>query len=287
MLFSKIKSLAVMSAAMMLSGASVAYAEAQGHAEPWQMLQQEPATSVMEMLRGMHDNLLLPIIIGIVALVLVLMIIVAVRFNARANPTPSKTSHNTLLEVVWTVVPIMILVVIAIPSFRLLYFQDKAVDADITIKAIGSQWYWTYEYPDYDDLSFDAVMVPDNELKDGQLRLLTTDNALVLPVGVKVRLLTTAADVIHSWAVPSFGVKLDAVPGRINETWFPTDTEGTFYGQCSELCGKDHGFMPIMVKVVSKEEFKTWLKKAKEEFASRTKPAAIQVAANDNKQNRE
>ena len=204
---------------------------------------------------------------AITVFVLGLMVYVMVRFNAKANPVPSKTSHNTLIEVVWTVIPILILLVIAVPSFRLLYDQATP-EADMTIKATGYQWYWGYEYPDHGDIAFDALMLEDDELQPGQPRLLTTDNAVVVPVDTTVRVLVTAADVIHNWAMPAFGVKMDAYPGRLNETWFRANQTGIYYGQCSELCGIRHSFMPIMVKVVEKEEFTAWVEQAKVEFAS-------------------
>ncbi|MFO1189474.1 MAG: cytochrome c oxidase subunit II [Alphaproteobacteria bacterium] len=225
---------------------------------PWEMKFQPAATPVMEFITNFHNGLL--ILISIITLfVMGLLLVVIVRFNAKANPNPSTKTHNTLLEVVWTVVPVIILVVIAVPSFRLLYFMDRAPDADMTVKAIGHQWYWSYEYPDHGNFGFDALMIPDSDLKAGQPRLLTADNAVVVPVNTKVRLLTAAEDVIHAWAIPSFGVKIDAVPGRTNETWFQVTREGTYYGQCSELCGVNHGFMPIQVEVVSKEKFAAWV----------------------------
>jgi cytochrome c oxidase subunit 2 len=190
------------------------------------------------------------------------------RFRASANPVPSKTSHHTLVEVVWTVVPILILIVIAVPSFKLLYYGDKSPDAQLTIKAIGHQWYWSYEYPDNGNFTFDSNIVQEADLKPGQPRLLTTDNVVVVPVNTDVRMLVTAADVIHSWAMPAFGVKKDGVPGRLNETWFRVEREGTYYGQCSELCGQLHGFMPIEVKAVSKEAYAKWVEEAKKQFAS-------------------
>nr|WP_206374308.1 cytochrome c oxidase subunit II [Sneathiella chinensis] len=217
----------------------------------------------------MHDfhQLLLVIITAITVLVLVLLVYVVVRFNRKANPNPSKTSHNTLIEIIWTVVPVLILVVIAIPSFNLLYFGDRVEKADMTLKAIGYQWYWGYEYMDEDGLAFEAVMLEDNELKEGQPRLLATDNTVVVPVDTNIRLLITAEDVIHSWAMPALGVKMDAVPGRLNETWMRVEKEGMYYGQCSELCGARHGFMPIAVKAVSKEEYAKWLVEAKKKYA--------------------
>jgi cytochrome c oxidase subunit 2 len=207
------------------------------------------------------------IIVVVTAFVLALMAWIVIRYNAKRNPTPQKWSHNTFLEITWTVLPVIILLIIAVPSFRLLYYNDKIEDADMTLKAIGHQWYWSYEYPDHGDFTFDALMVEEEDLQEGQLRLLETDQAIVLPVDTNIRLLTTADDVIHSWAVPAFGIKLDSVPGRTNETWFRINTEGTFYGQCSELCGTLHGFMPIKVVAVSKEAFAAWVETAKVEFA--------------------
>jgi cytochrome c oxidase subunit 2 len=234
--------------------------------EPWQLGFQPAATDMMARISSFNDFLLI-LMTAITVFVLGLMVYVMVRFNAKANPVPSKTSHNTLIEVVWTVIPILILLVIAVPSFRLLYDQATP-EADMTIKATGYQWYWGYEYPDHGDIAFDALMLEDDELQPGQPRLLTTDNAVVVPVDTTVRVLVTAADVIHNWAMPAFGVKMDAYPGRLNETWFRANKTGTYYGQCSELCGIRHSFMPIMVKVVEKEEFTAWVEQAKVEFAS-------------------
>ncbi len=234
---------------------------------PWQTGFQEAASPVMQNIVGFWD-LLFWLSVAMVAFVLLLMVICVVRFNAKANPVPSKTTHHTLVEVAWTVVPILILVVIAIPSFRYLYYSDKAVDAEMTIKALGYQWYWGYEYPDHGNIAFEATLKEGKDLAAGELRLLTTDEQLVVPVDTKIRLLVTGMDVIHAWAIPAFGVKLDAVPGRINETWFQVDKTGTYYGQCSELCGSRHGFMPIMVKAVSKQEFAAWVEQAKKKYAS-------------------
>ncbi|MCC2110595.1 MAG: cytochrome c oxidase subunit II [Hyphomicrobiales bacterium] len=204
-------------------------------------------------------------IIPITLFVLALLIYCMVRFNARANPTPSKNSHNTTIEVIWTVVPIIILVMIAIPSFRLLYKQIEIPPADLTVKATGYQWYWGYEYPDHDGFSFDSVMLEDNERAPDQPRLLAVDNQVVVPVGKVVRVQVTAADVMHSFAMPSFGVKIDAIPGRLNETWFKAEREGLYYGQCSELCGINHAFMPIAIRVVSEEQFEKWVEAAKDD----------------------
>jgi cytochrome c oxidase subunit 2 len=211
---------------------------------PWQAGFQESASPIMARIDSFHDAML--IVITFIALfVLGLLVYVMVRFRAGRNPTPSKVTHNTLVEVIWTVVPVIILVLIAIPSFKLLYAQKVIPEAEMTIKAIGQQWYWTYEYQDHDDLTFDALMIADEDLEEGQLRLLETDNRVVLPVGTNIRILVTAGDVLHAWAIPAFGIKIDAVPGRINETWVHIEHEGVYYGQCSELCGTNHGFMPI------------------------------------------
>lgn len=204
------------------------------------------------------DHYLMILCFVIAAFVLVLMVYACIRFSAKRNPNPSKTSHNTAIEVIWTVVPIIILFGISIPSVRLLFDEDTIPPGDVVIKATGNQWYWTYSYPDQGDLEFDAFMVAEEDLQPGQLRLLSTDNAVVVPVNKTVRVMVTAGDVIHAWTIPAFGIKIDAVPGRINETWFRADREGTYYGQCSELCGVDHAFMPIEVKVVSEAEFAAW-----------------------------
>ena len=236
--------------------------------QPWELGLQQSDSERMTDIIGLH-NFVLGIITVICLFVLALLIWIMVRFNARSNPVPSKNTHNTLLEVIWTVVPVMILVAIAIPSFRLLYFEDVIPKADLTIKAIGKQWYWTYEYPDNGNFTFDALMLKDEDAaKRGEPRLLGADNHVVVPVGKVIRVLTTGADVIHSWALPAFGVKMDAVPGRINETWFKADREGIYYGQCSELCGARHAFMPIEVEVVSQDKFNAWVEEAKKKFAS-------------------
>ena len=233
----------------------------------WEVDFQTALSPSME--RIVDFNLMVTIIIVIItAFVFGLMAWIVIRYNKKRNPVPSKTTHNTTLEVIWTVVPVIILLVIAVPSFRLLYYTDRVEDADMTLKAIGHQWYWSYEYPDHGDFTFDALMLEEDELEEGQPRLLATDEAVVLPVGVKIRLLTTADDVIHSWAIPAFGVKMDSVPGRINETWFQINREGMYYGQCSELCGTLHGFMPIMIEAVSQEEFDAWVVEAREEYAA-------------------
>ena len=235
-------------------------------ASNWQMGYGESVTSVMDDIVHLHDRILLPIIVAICIFVLFLLLYSAIRFRASKNPIPSKTSHNTFIEILWTVIPCLILIVIAVPSFRLLYKQDVIPKADVTIKAIGYQWYWGYEYPDQ-NIAFDANMVETKNLKPNQPRLLETDNHVVVPVKKVVKVLITANDVLHSWAVPSFGVKRDAVPGRINETWFKAEKEGVYYGQCSELCGSRHAFMPITIRVVSEKQYNDWLKEAKAKFA--------------------
>ena len=251
--------------AFVLNGAGFANA-GNGKPDPWQMGFQEAASPTMSMLTD-FNNLLLWIITAITIFVLILLVIVMLKFNEKANPTPSKTTHNTLLEIVWTAVPVLILVAIAVPSFRALYFADSTKDYDMTLKIVGHQWYWSYEYPDSGNFTFDSFMVADEDLQEGDLRLLTVDNKVVLPVDTNIRLLMTSEDVIHNWAMPAFGIKLDTVPGRTNETWVRIDKEGLYHGQCSELCGVNHGFMPIQVKAVSKEAYAAWVKQAQEEFA--------------------
>lgn len=242
---------------------------------PKQLGLQPAATPVMEQLTDFH-NFILVIITAITLFVLALLIFIVIRFNAKANPEPQKFSHNTLIEVIWTVIPIVILIVIAIPSFKLLYYMDRTADPEMTLNVTGYQWYWGYEYPDHDGLFFESLMLEDDELADGQPRLLATDTDVVVPVNATVRLQITSEDVIHAWAIPSFGVKMDAVPGRLNETWFRATEVGTYYGQCSELCGIRHAYMPITVKVVTQEEFDEWILWAKEEYAAA--PAAYDVA---------
>ena len=232
----------------------------------WQLGFQNAASQSMREIVNFHDNLLLPIIIAISVFVLFLMIYVSIRFRASRNPNPSKTTHNVAIEVLWTLIPCLILIVIAVPSFKILYKQDTIPKADVTVKAIGYQWYWGYEYPD-ENIIFDSYMIETKDLKENQPRLLSVDHEVVVPVNKVVKVLITANDVLHAWALPSFGVKRDAVPGRINETWFKAEKEGTYYGQCSELCGIKHAFMPITVKVVSEEDYQEWLSEARVKFA--------------------
>lgn len=221
---------------------------------------QTPASSSAERIYEFH-NMLLWIITAITLFVLALLVYVVVRFNKKANPVPSKTTHNLPLEIVWTVIPVVILIIIAVPSFKLLYYTDRVENPDMTIKVTGYQWYWGYEYPDHGGINFMSYMIPDSEIDpaQGQVRLLSTDAPVVLPVGKNIQVNITAADVLHSWAVPALGVKMDSVPGRLNSTWFRINRPGVYFGQCSELCGKDHAYMPIEIHAVSEEEFHEWV----------------------------
>jgi cytochrome c oxidase subunit II len=232
----------------------------------WQLGFQDPASDGMRDIVNFHNNLLLPIIIAISVFVLFLMVYACIRFRASRNPNPSKTTHNVTVEILWTLIPCLILIVMAVPSFKILYKQDTIPKADVTVKAIGYQWYWGYEYPD-ENIIFESYMIETKDLKENQPRLLTVDHEVVVPVNKVIKVLITANDVLHAWALPSFGVKRDAVPGRINETWFKADKVGTYYGQCSELCGIKHAFMPITVRVVSEEDYAEWLTGAKIKFA--------------------
>ena len=270
-IFDRIKTVIAASASLVLCGA--AYAE-EGQPAPWQLGLQTPASPIMEQIHSFHTYV--TVIITVIALfVLGLLVYVMARFNEKRNPEPSRTTHNTPLEIAWTVVPVLILVAIAIPSFRLLFAQYDFPKADLTITATGSQWYWTYEYPDH-GITFDSIMVPEADLKEGQPRLLTVDREVVVPVNKNVIVGLKSNDVIHDWALPAFGVKLDAVPGRLQTTWFRAEREGIYYGQCSELCGRNHAFMPIAVRVVSEAEFADWLAKNK---ASASNSDAGKVAA--------
>jgi cytochrome c oxidase subunit II len=232
----------------------------------WQLGFQKAASQGMKDIVWFHDYMLLPIITAITVFVLFLLLYTCVRYRASKNKVASTTSHNTTIEVLWTLIPCLILIVMAVPSFKVLYSQDTIPKADVTIKAVGYQWYWGYEYPD-ENIIFDSYMVEEKDLKENQPRLLTVDNEIYVPVNKVVKVMITANDVLHAWALPSFGVKRDAVPGRINETWFKADKTGTYYGQCSELCGIKHAFMPITVNVVSEDEYNQWLEEAKVKFA--------------------
>src|SRR5256885_11529726 len=256
--------LGVAVAGVALAAGGAAFAEL-GQPAPWEWKLQESATEVMDYITWFHNWLFFAITV-ITLFVLALLVVVVVKFNAKANPVPSRTTHNTLIEVAWTLIPVLILVGIAVPSFRLLFLQLDVPKPDLTVKATGKQWFWSYSYPDNGNFEFNSVIVAEKDLKPGQPRLLTVDNELVVPVNKIVHVLVTGADVIHSFAVPSFGIKIDAVPGRLNETWFKATSEGLFHGQCSDLCGKNHAFMPITVRVVSESDFATWVAAAKQKF---------------------
>lgn len=228
--------------------------------EAWQLGMQTASSPVAARLHEFH-NLLLYIIIGITLFVLILLIYVMVRFNARANPEPSTRTHNVMIEILWTVIPVVILIIIAVPSFKLLYYMDRVEEPEMTLKVTGYQWYWGYDYPDY-GVNFMSYMIPDEEIDEtkGHVRLLSTDPPVVLPVNTDIQIIVTSADVLHSFAMPAFGIKKDAVPGRLNETWVRIDRPGTYYGQCSELCGEGHAFMPVEIQAVSRDEFKEWVR---------------------------
>jgi cytochrome c oxidase subunit II len=274
--FSRLRTCAVTIGALLASAATALAAT--GQPSSWALGLQEAASPVMADITWFH-NVLLVIITAITAFVLILLLVVMIRFNARANPNPSRTTHNALIEVAWTILPVIILVAIAVPSFRLLFLQLDPPKADLTVKATGKQWYWSYNYPDNGNFEFDSLLVEDKDLKPGQPRLLTVDNEMVVPVNKVVHVLVTGADVIHSFAVPSFGIKIDAVPGRLNDTWFKATSEGRFHGQCSELCGKDHAFMPITVRVVNDAEFADWVAQEKKNAGLDGAPTTTLAAA--------
>ncbi len=274
-----------------LSFISASSAQESAGPKPWQFGLQPSASPTMEMIAGFHFQLLI-IITAISVFVLGLLIYVAVRFREKRNPIPSKTTHNSIIEVLWTAIPVVILVVISVPSFKLLYFADRVEEADMTLKVIGNQWNWTYQYPDHGNFEFTANLLQGEDLKEAQntaakgkesrpvLRQLSTDNPVVLPVGKKVRLLVTATDVLHNWAISPLAVRIDTVPGRLNETWVEIKKPGTYFGFCSELCGSGHAFMPIEVHAVSPGEFKQWVKKAQKKYAkvdNMTLPVAASV----------
>lgn len=244
---------------------------------PWQLGMQPSASPVKENIAWLH-NLLLVIITVITIFVLVLLIYVMVRFRASANPKPARTTHNTMIEIIWTVVPTLILVAIAIPSFKLLYFMDRTFEADMTLKVTGHQWYWSYEYPDQGGLKFESYMIQDADIKPGQKRLLEVDNRVVVPVDTNVRILVGGTDVMHSWMVSSLGVQIYAVPGRVNETWVRVNKPGVYYGQCNQICGINHAYMPIAVEALPKAEFERWVADAKRKFATAPQDGDVRVA---------
>ncbi|RYC32116.1 cytochrome c oxidase subunit II [Lichenibacterium minor] len=262
--------------ALIASGAGARAEDGVGHPVPGQIGFQVGVTDIARDIHGFYDNLLFPIITVISLFVMVLIGICMVRFNERANPVPSKTTHNALLEVAWTIVPVLILVVIAIPSFRLLTKQLELPKPDITIKATGKQWYWSYDYPKDQDggFNFDSARVEEKDAKTVPdfINLLSVDNEAVVPVNKNIQVNVTGADVIHGFIVQSLGVRIDAVPGRLNSTWFRADREGIYYGQCSKLCGKDHAYMPIAIRVVSQPAYEAWLQDAKKKYAQTGQP---------------
>jgi len=245
--------------------------------QPWQLGMQASASPVKENIAWLH-NLLLVIITVITVFVLVLLVYVMWRFRASANPKPTRTTHNTMIEIIWTVVPTLILVGIAIPSFKLLYFMDRTFEADMTLKVTGHQWYWSYEYPDQEGLKFESYMIPEADLKPGQKRLLEVDNKVVVPVDTNVRVLVGGTDVMHSWMVSSLGVQIYAVPGRVNETWVRVNKPGVYYGQCNQICGINHAYMPIAVEALPKAEFERWVADAKKKFATAPQDGTVRVA---------
>ncbi len=252
---------------------------------PWQLGFQEPATPTMEKIHSLYYFMLM-ILAVIVIFIAALITYVLLRFNARVNPIPTTTSHNVTLEIIWTVIPVLLLTIIAVPTFKIIYFASEVPEAELTLKVVGHQWYWSYQYPDNGGISFDSYMIQDKDLQRGQKRLLDVDNRVVLPAETIVRIQVTASDVIHSFAVPAFGIKTDAVPGRVNETWIKVDRPGVYYGQCSELCGAQHAFMPIAVEIVPKQDFQRWLEQAKIKYANKFEaPYTIvsEVKLNDNK----
>ncbi len=236
------------------------------YATPWQMGFQTPASPMMQKIVALHDQLLVVIIV-IAIVVSALLFYTVYRFNAKRNKTLSTTTHHTWLEVIWTAIPAIIVVGLAIPSVKLIYFIDQEPQNALNIKVIGHQWYWSYEYPDQ-SIAFDSYIIEDKNIQPHQIRLLSVDNNLVVPVGVPICLQLTSMDVLHSWSVPSLGVKKDTVPGRLNQMWLQVDKPGLYYGQCSEICGMNHGFMPIVVEAVTSEEYTVWIEAAKTKFAA-------------------
>ena len=255
-----------------------ALAQAVGAPRPWEIGMQ-PAFGPLKQQQIELHNLVLVIITLITLFVGALLVWVMWRYNAKRNPVAARTSHNTVIEIAWTVIPVLILVVMAIPSFRLVYYEDRTRDAELTIKVTGHQWYWEYTYPDNNNIDFTSYLIPDDQLKPGQRRLLEVDNELVVPVGKNIRVLQTSTDVIHSWFIPALGVQRYAIPGRTIETWFKVDQAGTFYGQCNQICGTNHSRMPIVVRAVPEKEFTAWLAEAKTKFSDAGQSQSRQVAA--------
>jgi cytochrome c oxidase subunit II len=283
LLTSKAMARAVLALAFAAFGiAAIAAVAGAAEPKPWEIGMQPPATPVRERLSAFHDELLI-IITLITLFVLGLLVYAMWRFNQQRNPVPSRTSHNTVIEMLWTVVPVLILIIIAIPSFKLMYYMDRVPNPEMTIKVTGHQWYWSYEYADQGGLTFDSNIIPEAELKPGQKRLLDVDNPLVVPEDTIIRVLVTGTDVIHSWFIPSFGVQEYAIVGRLNESWMKVEHAGTYYGQCNQICGINHAFMPIKVEAVSKDAFQRWLVDAKKKFAQQDNGTeAVRLAAAPN-----
>ena len=271
----RICALILLSATATLLGAHAA-AAFQGVPHDWQVLFQRAASPVMASMRD-FNAFMHAFLIAIVLLVTGLLAWVIYRYRESANPIPSRLSHNTVIEVLWTVIPVLILVAIAIPSFRLLFYQYEFPKADVVVKATGQQWLWSYEYPD-EKITFYSEPIEDSDLKPGQLRMLSVDNEMVVPVGKVVQVLVTGADVIHEWMVPAFGTRADAIPGRVNRTWFIATEPGTYYGECSELCGQGHPYMPIAVKAVSEGDYEKWLADKKKQANAQSGRVAVAEA---------
>ncbi len=256
---------------------TAAFAQIVQAPHPWQLGMQTAHSPVERNVQSLNE-LLLWIIVLITVFVAGLLAYVCWRYNSKRHPVPGRTSHNTVLEIAWTVLPVLILVVIAIPSFRLIYFEDRTYNPDMTIKVTGHQWYWEYGYPDSGDLHFDSYMVPQEDLKPGMIRQLSADNQLVLPVGKNIRILTTSGDVIHSFFIPSLGVQRYAIPGRTVETWVKVDEPGDYYGECNQICGTNHSVMPISIHAVTEADYKTWLDQAKTKFSDAPRPGSTRLA---------
>lgn len=263
-----------------LDGDARAQLRIEGAPTSWQMGLQPPASPVAEAIASFHD-LLLWIICAITLFVIALLGYILVRYHERLNPKPSTTSHNVTLEIIWTVIPVLILVAIAIPSFRLLYYQDRVENAEMVVKVVGRQWYWEYHYPEHGDLVFDSILIPEDELQPGQLRLLEVDQPLVVPTATNITILVTARDVLHSFAVPALGLKTDAIPGRLNQTWVRIDKPGRYYGQCSELCGQGHAYMPIVVDALEEAEFQAWVEQQARLAGDSSNLVALAAASDD------
>lgn len=266
--------------ALLIATLTLAMPALAGQPTEWALGLQDAASPSAARINEFHD-MMLYLITAIALFVLVLLVWVVIRYNEKANPEPAQFTHNVMIEIIWTVIPIIILIIVAIPSLKLLYYTDHVENPDMTIKITGRQWYWDYEYPDHDGIAFSSIMIAEDEIDESknEVRLLSTDTKVVLPIDTNIAIQIYAGDVIHAWTVPALGVKLDAMPGRLNETWVRIEKPGIYYGQCSELCGKDHAYMPIEVHAVTKEEFENWLTFAKEEFAGISPEGILKLAS--------